>query len=183
MDEEVEKEWFEIIEFKNNQLPAVNGENITKIQKNINTGFNAFLNLLYPIGKIEIFFDGEDHSEYMGFTWEKVGIGKMIVGTGTGTDKNNISKTFNAGDNAGEYEHKQTADELVEHIHKDITVDGTKFKIANHGIIAGSDLTVLASNGASNTIKTGNIEKTSTTQQAMNVTNPTYGVYIWQRIE
>lgn len=177
------KQWFTKIIFENGQLPAINDESLNDVQTNINKGIDDFIAEMYPIGKVEIFFDAESHSNYMGFTWQKVAEGKMLVGAGTGTDKNNISKTFNAGDNAGEYEHKQTVDELAEHIHKDITVDGTKFKIANHGIIAGNDLTVLASNGASNTIKTGNIEKTSTPQKAMNVTNPSFGVYIWQRVE
>lgn len=177
------KQWFIKITFKNGQLPAINDDSINAIQDNINKGFNDALELQYPIGKIELFFDAKDYSNYMGFTWQKVAEGKMLVGVGTGTDQNSKTKTFVAGDNAGEYEHKQSVDELAEHIHKDITVDGTKFKIANHGIIAGNNLTVLASNGSSNDIKTGNIEKTSTTQKAMNITNPSYGVYVWQRIE
>lgn len=182
MDED-KKEWFEIIEFQNMKLPAINGENITKMQKNINKGLNDFLELLYPIGKIEIFFDEENHSNYMGFNWKKVSEGRMLVGAGTGTDQNNITKTFESGDNNGEYSHKQVVNELVEHNHKDLNIDATKVKIAQFGAPAGNTLTVLASTGSSNTITTGGIAKESTTQQAMNVTNPTYGVYIWQRIE
>ena len=164
------------------KLPAINGENLIKIQKNINNGLNDFLELLYPIGKIEIFFDEENYSNYMGFNWQKVSEGRMLVGAGTGTDKNNINKSFNAGNNAGEYEHKQELNELVEHNHKDLNIDATKVKIAQFGAPAGNTLTVLAADGSSNTIVTGNVVRESR-QQAMNVTNPTYGVYIWQRIE
>lgn len=182
MDEEVEKEWFEIIEFKNNQLPAVNGENITKIQKNINKGFNAFLNLLFPIGKIEFFFDDIDYSNYLGFKWSLVAIGESIVGVGSKKDKNGVNKTFKAGSNDGEYVHKQSLSELVEHQHKELKVDATKIKIANIGLVPGDSLTVLATDGSANTITIGNIVRESE-QQAMNITNPTYGAYIWQRVE
>lgn len=177
------KQWFKKVVFKNGQLPAINDESLNEVQDNINSGIDTIMNNIFPIGKIELFFDSSDYSNYMGFSWQKVAEGKMIVGVGTGTDKNNKTKTFDVGNNAGEYEHKQSVDELVEHIHKDITVDGTKFKIANHGIIAGNNLTVLASDGAPNDIKTGNIERTSTSQKAMNITNPSYGVYVWKRIK
>ena len=55
---------------------------------------NGLLNLLLPIGKTEIFYDNEDHSNYMGFTWERTSIGKAPVGIDTSdTDFNTIGKT------------------------------------------------------------------------------------------
>ena len=68
---------------------------------------NGLLDLLMPIGKTEIFYDNEDHSNYMGFTWERTAIGKVPVGINTSdTDFNTIGKT------GGEKTHNLTADEI-----------------------------------------------------------------------
>ena len=34
----------------------------------------------FPINKVEVFFDNLDHSDFLGFTWERVGTGKMPIG-------------------------------------------------------------------------------------------------------
>lgn len=48
----------------------------------------------YPVGKVEIFYDTLDHSNYMGFTWERTAIGKVPVGIDSNdTDFNAIGKT------------------------------------------------------------------------------------------
>lgn len=53
-----------------------------------------YLELQYPIGKTELFLDNEDHSNYMGFTWQLDAVGKAIVGLDTNdTDFNTIGKT------------------------------------------------------------------------------------------
>ena len=55
---------------------------------------NAILGVAFPIGKIEMFYDAEDHSNYMGFTWESTAVGKVLVGIdSTDTDFNTIGKT------------------------------------------------------------------------------------------
>ena len=41
---------------------------------------NNVLSSAFPIGKTEIFFDNEDHSNYLGFTWERIAQGKTLVG-------------------------------------------------------------------------------------------------------
>ena len=49
---------------------------------------------IFPIGKVEIFFDSLDHSNYLGLTWEQVGAGRVPVGLDTNdTDFNTIGKT------------------------------------------------------------------------------------------
>lgn len=54
---------------------------------------NGFLNKLYPIGKTEFFLDNEDHSNYMGFTWQLDCKGRVPVGLDTSdTDFNIIGK-------------------------------------------------------------------------------------------
>ncbi len=55
---------------------------------------NGFLNKVYPIGKTEFFLDNEDHSNYMGFTWQLDCKGRVPVGLDTSdTDFNVIGKT------------------------------------------------------------------------------------------
>lgn len=58
-------------------LPSVE----TPINKNFFYELQTnILNLAFPIGKIEIFYDNEDHSNFMGFAWEKFGEGRALVG-------------------------------------------------------------------------------------------------------
>lgn len=38
------------------------------------------LNELYPIGKTEIFYDSNDHSNYLGFKWERTALNRFIKG-------------------------------------------------------------------------------------------------------
>lgn len=73
---------------------------------------NAILGVAFPIGKIEMFYDAEDHSNYMGFTWERTAVGKVLVGIdSTDTDFNTIGKT------GGAKAHKLTIDEMPTHKH------------------------------------------------------------------
>ena len=73
---------------------------------------NGLLNLLLPIGKTEIFYDNKDHSNYMGFTWERTSIGKVPVGINTDdSDFNAIGKT------GGEKKHALSVPELPQHNH------------------------------------------------------------------
>ena len=78
-----------------------------------NYNFNEILNMVCPIGKVEVFFDDKDHSDYLGFTWERTSIGKVPVGIDSSdTDFNTIGKT------GGEKTHTLTIDELAKHHHK-----------------------------------------------------------------
>ena len=48
----------------------------------------------FPINKVEVFFDNKDHSHFLGFTWERVGAGRVPVGIDTNqTEFNTIGKT------------------------------------------------------------------------------------------
>jgi len=40
----------------------------------------TMLDIQYPVGKTEIFYDDLDHSNYLGFTWEKYAAGRCLVG-------------------------------------------------------------------------------------------------------
>ena len=62
---------------------------MSKINKKL-----LYLDEIFPIGKTEIFFDNNDHSNYMGFTWQRTAVGKAIVGIDPNdSDFNQIGKT------------------------------------------------------------------------------------------
>lgn len=70
------------------------------------------LSEVFPINKIEVFFDAEDHSNFLGFQWEMVSQGKMPIGLNTSdTDFNSIGKT------GGEKEVTLTVDQIPPHTH------------------------------------------------------------------
>lgn len=115
------------------------------------------LNLFYPIGSIKLTADNVNPSTTLGGTWTSVGTGEFIVGAGTGTDKNGVSKTFSSGSNDGEYENTFT--------HKHQT-NGTG--LTNTNSVSGSCIV-----GTSN--------YTSEETITLNNTPPSYGLYIWKR--
>lgn len=81
--------------------------------ENLNYNFQEVLNMVCPVGKVEIFYDNDDHSNYLGFTWERTAIGKAIVGIDiSDTDFNTIGKT------GGEKTHTLTVNEMPNHSHK-----------------------------------------------------------------
>lgn len=89
---------------KSDLVNAIN-EVLTKVN-------NAALNQQYPIGRIVMFYDLEDHSDYLGFTWQRCLVGKFPIGyDSSDADFNSIGKT------GGEKEHTLTEDELAEHQH------------------------------------------------------------------
>ena len=54
----------------------------------------SILDYAFPVGKTEIFYDAEDHSDYLGFKWERTCIGRTPVGIDSNdTDFNSIGKT------------------------------------------------------------------------------------------
>lgn len=84
----------------------------------LSTLVNSLTNLFFPVNKIVIFNDNDDHSDYLGFTWERIAIGKTLVGIDSSdTDFDTIGKT------GGEKTHTNTIQEMPRHNHayEDIT--------------------------------------------------------------
>lgn len=66
----------------------------------------------YPVGRVVMFYDNADHSNYLGYTWVRTCVGRVPVGYDTTqTEFNTIGKT------GGEKTHKLTVAELASHIH------------------------------------------------------------------
>lgn len=52
------------------------------------------LGAAFPINKVEVFFDAEDHSNFLGFQWERVSQGRIPIGLDdSDTNFNTIGKT------------------------------------------------------------------------------------------
>lgn len=130
---------------------------------------NAILGVAFPIGKIEMFYDAEDHSNYMGFTWERTAVGKVLVGIdSTDTDFNTIGKT------GGEKKHTLTINEMPSHAH---SING---KQSAGNPMAGSEMAVAGGNNewATNPLNT----QESGGSQPHNNLQPYQVVAYWKRI-
>ena len=73
---------------------------------------NAILDKVYPIGISIMFHDNEDHSNFLGLTWERELVGLTPVGY---NPNDNDFKTI--GKTGGEKTHKLTIEEMPKHTH------------------------------------------------------------------
>lgn len=74
----------------------VDGETLATAErmKHIEDGIADLYNAIFPVGQIVIKGDNEDYSNWLGFTWERTAVGKVLVGIdSTDTDFNTIGKT------------------------------------------------------------------------------------------
>ena len=75
------------------------GETLATAERmnHIEDGIADLYNAIFPIGQIVIKGDNEDYSNWLGFTWERTAVGKVLVGIdNTDTDFNTIGKTGGA---------------------------------------------------------------------------------------
>ena len=135
--------------------------------ENLNYNFQEVLNLVCPVGKVEIFYDNDDHSNHLGFTWERTAIGKAIVGINSSdTDFNAIGKT------GGEKNHTLTVYELP-----------TKIPVNYGNISGGTDVVISSSVVGTGGVKSGQANMNiSATGQAHNNLQPYQIFAIWKRI-
>ena len=125
----------------------------------------------YPVGKVEIFYDLLDHSNYMGFTWERMAIGRTIVGY----DPND--EWFDSIGHAGGSKY------LQEHTHQNIELGGntlSSWSTTGSGGIFDLSSLFKANQPNNNKVNTGGVSST-TTGSGGNM--PPYIVCaIWKRV-
>lgn len=144
-----------------NQVSGTDNINFTLKQN------NSLVNLLFPIGQIIIKGDNEDYSNWLGFTWERTAVGKVLVGYDSkDTDFNTIGKT------GGEKTHTLTINEMPSHSHN------LKFK--NNASDFGDGYLTTASTYDFRQ-GTGSIENTGGGQSHNNL-QPYQVVAYWKRI-
>lgn len=94
---------------------------------------DGLLNTLFPIGKVEIFYDDLDHSNHLGFTWERTALERSPIGYNPdSTDSTYDFKTI--GSKFGEKVHTLLPQELATHRHPQQgstveTASATKIKV------------------------------------------------------
>ena len=82
----------------------------------------TILNMIYPVGSVIYTTKSSIPTalKNLGGTWTQIAKGRVIMGVGEGTDKNNTkftAKLGESGDNVGEYSHKLVTNELAKHGH------------------------------------------------------------------
>lgn len=113
------------------QKNKVVAEDMNEIKRVVNENADALNDIItreqimdevFPIGKIEVFFDNDDHSNYCGLNWVRISQGQFPVGISSQTDFNQIGKTGGAlthkHTNPSTGYHTLTIDEIPEHTHK-----------------------------------------------------------------
>ena len=111
----------------------LNAQTFNTMQSNIEQAMNA----IYPIGSIIIRDDAEDMSNFLGFTWEKVFAGKVLVGVDESDDD---FKTI--GKTGGEKTHTLTINEMPSHSHT-MNYVGTDW--LQHGVSGNYDISSTSS--------------------------------------
>lgn len=173
----------DIKDYINNTLTTTLDSSLTQIDGEISeiTGetveqlFDSYMASVraeeYPVGRIVMFYDNADHSNYLGYTWVRTCVGRVPVGYDTTqTEFNTIGKT------GGEKTHKLTINETPSHTHTSsqfIFVNGNS-EIA--GVQPGSAFT-----------PTGFGRSTSSLNyvggsQAHNVMQPYEVISFWKRV-
>lgn len=90
----------------NNKTP-INADNLNNLEQGISDLYDA----IFPVGQIVIKGDNEDYSNWLGFTWERTALGKVLVGIDSSdTDFDTIGAT------GGEKTHTLSIYELPEKI-------------------------------------------------------------------
>ena len=145
------------------------GETIATAERmnHIEDGIADLYNAIFPVGQIVIKGDNEDYSNWLGFTWERTAVGKVLVGIdSTDTDFNTIGK------NGGEKTHTLTLQEMPKHTH-----DLAKYWATEEGGNAamGSNATGKSATNSNGIGNTGN-------SQPHNNLQPYQVVAYWKRI-
>ena len=84
----------------------------------IEQGISDLYDAIFPIGQIVIKGDNEDYSNWLGFTWERTAVGKVLVGIDSSdTDFNTIGK------NGGEKTHTLLKKELPKEVGQALIYD------------------------------------------------------------
>lgn len=149
------------------------------------------LEAVYPIGSIYLNASSTTNpSSLLGFgTWEAFSEGRVLLGVGTGTDVNSVSRTFTLGQTGGEYQHIQTIPEMAEHFHR--VTGNTARTDSCWPLLGSSGARAFALGGTSQNIGVTYTETFSVSgrpvlentgnSSAMQWMQPYIGVYIWRR--
>lgn len=129
--------------------------------------------IVRPIGSYLFTNNATNPASYLGFgVWQQNAIGRVLAGVGTGLDENGVSRTIPEGSRStGEWEHVQVLEELVNHSHS-VPLHSRKVDSGNNSVYTPRD-----------DLQDAPLESDAVGgNQAMNITNPMHGMYVWLRI-
>ena len=124
---------------------------------------NDVYNRIFPVGYVYQSTKSTSPVKLFGGEWDELGIGQVLVGAGTYTDKNGETKTFTVGETYGEFSHKLTMSEIPAHTTKDEGLSGFGL-----GISGSYENRVL-------------VNKTPSMQSSTSLMQPSTTVYRWVR--
>lgn len=161
-----------VYDFVKNYTPDLT-ELINDIKKEI-------INLEHPIGSIFFTSSTANPTTLYGGVWQLIAQGCAIVGVGTGVDQNGSSQIFNLRKNNGEYTHQLDINEMPYHNHNGLydSTDGVVYNAPRYRSFNQGNNHSGVTDGAGNGVHTGYAGG----NQAHNNIQPTYGLYIWERI-
>ncbi len=123
---------------------------------------NDIYNKVFPVGYVYQSTKSTSPVKLFGGEWDELGVGQVLVGAGTYTDKNGATKTFTVGESYGEYEHL-------------LTMGETPFKKSDS---EANDYGLQPQGGFSNRVP---VSKNSSEQKGFNIIQPSTPVYRWVR--
>ena len=176
LKERFDKAGADLKDYLNTVLTEELDTNFGNISSQIETAFNTLIASArateYPIGRIVEFYDNLDHSNYLGFTWERCLTGKVPVGIDTNdTDFDTIAKT---GGSKYLQEHHH---DYLKWYTQNLSVDSAsgqsthRLSISNNG----------GQSSTANNFHTGNVGSNVTTGTAGNL-QPYEVVSFWKRV-
>ena len=154
--------------------------NVTMLKSATDT---TLLDMIYPINSIFLSIENVNPgTRFIGSEWELVSEGLFLAGIGTGTDKNGNTQTID-GENvnqAGEYSHTLTEEELASHRHQIFarSLNTGQTNTADRRRAGFEDQKVESRTRDGFIAETNDVGES----QPHNNTPPSYGVYVWKRI-
>lgn len=170
------------VEISNYQYPLSGGsagDALVLGDSNI-INFTAAVNLLYPVGSVYMSTAASNPATIFGGIWNAISQGRVLIGVGTGVDKNALGKNYGVrADGDGEYAHTQTTAELARHNHPVyITQSSQNDDNAGANPDVGTSFRAISPvNENANGLVTLDVGSST----PMNSTQPSFGIYIWER--
>lgn len=153
------------------------------------------IDYIYPVGSCLLTLDSTNPAtRFIGTTWVQVSQGMVITGVGTGTDAGGVSKTVTVGANTGGfYQQTLSSSNIPDHFHyianeiEDFSADKDSLISTNYLARGGRLQTNPVSYRLEGNAVLPSVGRTSGVVGASQITpitltNPSYGVYVWNRI-
>ena len=133
------------------------------------------LNICFPVGKIEIFYDNLDHSNYMGFAWQRCLSERSPIGYNS-----SASDSFKTiGSQFGEKRHTLTINEMPSHSHPSAHVNTT---VKGSDNVSSQNWPSLLTRGINDTSGWNQDTAYAGGSQSHNNIHPVEVVAFWRRI-